>query len=126
MVAMKIKKEGGSWLTLPTPVTMKPTINALDSSKTGRDNNTGKMFRDKIAEKLKYSVEFPHGLDNVLVANILDVILEGSFIAWIPNPRTGTFSEKSFYCSAVDPEINQIYSEDKWDYRSFAISATEM
>ncbi len=126
MVAMKIKKEGGAWLTLPTPITMKPSINALDSSKTGRDNNIGEMFRDKIAEKLKYSVEFPFGLNNTQVAEILDIILEGSFIAWVPNPKTGAFAEKSFYCSSAEPEINQIFSESKWNYRSFEISATEM
>lgn len=126
MVVFKIKKNGGVWLQLPTPVTMKPAINALDSSKTGRDNNTGAMFRDKIAEKLKYNIEFPFGLNNTQVAEILDVLLAGSFVAYIPDPKTGAFVEKSFYCSSAEPEINQIYSETFWDYKGFSVSATEM
>ena len=43
----------------PTPITIRPAVNALDNSKSGRDNNTGMMFRDKIAEKRKYTVEVP-------------------------------------------------------------------
>lgn len=126
MVVFKIKKSTGPWYELPVPVTMRPSINALDSSKTGRDNNTGKMFRDKIAEKLKYSIEFPFGLDNSRVASILDILLAGSFIAWVPDPKTGTFVEKSFYCSSCEPEINKVHSETFWDYKSFSVSVTEM
>lgn len=126
MTVAKIKKQSGSWLSLPVPVSLQPSINALDSSKSGRDNNTGAMFRDKIAEKLKYSIEFPSGLNNTEVAEILDVLLEGSFVAWLPNPKTGAYSEKSFYCSAAEPAISRIFSESYWIYNSFTVSATEM
>lgn len=123
----KIKKTtSSSWYVLPTPVTLKPAVNALDNSKSGRDNNTGKMFRDKIAEKLKYTVEVPHGLSNTQVAAILDIILEGSFNAYGPDPKTGTFKIKTFYCSSAEPEINQVYSLTSWDYKSWSFSLTEM
>ncbi|MBP3328317.1 MAG: hypothetical protein J6L91_05365 [Clostridia bacterium] len=123
----KIKKtSASSWYVLPTPVTLKPAVNALDNSKSGRDNNTGKMFRDKIAEKLKYTVEVPHGLNNTQVAAILDIILEGSFNAYGPDPKTGRFQTKTFYCSSAEPEINQVYSLTSWDYKSWSFSLTEM
>ena len=123
----KIKKVSATtWYTLPTPITLKPSINALDSQKTGRDNNTGKMFRDKIAEKLKYTVEVPEGLTNTQVRDILAILLEQQFSAYIPNPKTGTFQTKNFYCSSAEPEINRIYSQTSWDYKSWSFSATEM
>ena len=127
LIVLKIKKTSAdSWHELPAPVTIKPAVNVLDNSKSGRDNNTGKMFRDIVAEKLKYTVEVPHGLNNTQVAEILDILLEGSFTAWVPNPKTGTFQSKSFYCSSAEPEINQIYSTTFWDYKSWSFSATEM
>ena len=123
----KIKKtSASSWTVLPAPATLKPAVNALDNSKSGRDNNTGKMFRDKIAEKLKYTVEMPHGMSNTEVAQILDIILEGSFQAYGPDPKTGRFATKTFYCSSAEPEINQVYSLTSWDYKSWSFSATEM
>jgi hypothetical protein len=120
------KNSSSSWVTLPAPATLKPSVNALDNSKSGRDNNTGKMFRDKIAEKLKYTVEMPHGMTNTEVAAILAIILEGSFEAYGPDPKTGTFKTKTFYCSSAEPEINQVYSLTSWDYKSWSFSATEM
>ena len=55
MIPIKIKKKSeASWYELPVPVVMTPTVNALDSSKSGRDNNTGAMFRDKIPCSARY------------------------------------------------------------------------
>ena len=49
---------------LPVPISMAPVVNALDSSKSGRDNSLGNMFRDKIAEKQEYTLTFPAKLSN--------------------------------------------------------------
>lgn len=127
LVVFKIKKVGSSsWLNLPTPITMKPALNALDNSKSGRDNNKGNMFRDKIAEKLKYSVEMPDGLNNTQVAQISQILMETQFTAFVPDVKSGTFKEKNFYCSSVEPEIEQIYSSTYWTYKSWSFSAVEM
>ena len=127
LVVFKIKKVGSSsWLNLPTPITMKPALNALDNSKSGRDNNKGNMFRDKIAEKLKYSIEMPDGLSNTQVAQILQILMETQFTAFVPDVKSGMFKEKSFYCSSVEPEIEQIYSSTYWTYKSWSFSAVEM
>lgn len=127
MVAAKIRKKGDTaWLELPAPVVMTPAVNALDSSKSGRDNNTGAMFRDKIAEKQTYTITFPHGLNNTQVAEILQIIMESEFELWCPNPKTGAYNTKSFYSPAVTPDIYRIESETLWYYYEFSLEAVEM
>lgn len=127
MVAAKIRKTGDTaWLELPAPVVMTPAVNALDSSKSGRDNNTGAMFRDKITEKQTYAITFPFGLNNTQVADILQIVMESDFDLWCPNPKTGTYNTKSFYTAAVTPDIHHIESESLWFYNEFSFEATEM
>ena len=122
----KIKKPGEAWYELPTPITIQPAVNALDNSKSGRDNNTGMMFRDKIAEKRKYTVEVPAGMTNTQMAALYEILLGNYFVAWGPDPTTGTFTEHNYYCAAIEPKINQIYSLTSWDYESWSFNATEM
>ncbi|MBE6771079.1 MAG: hypothetical protein E7547_02905 [Ruminococcaceae bacterium] len=127
MVAAKIKRKSDStWLDLPTPVVMTPAVNALDSSKSGRDNNTGAMFRDKIAEKQSYIVTFPFGLNNTQVAKILQIVMESEFNLYCPNPKTGTYDTKTFYTATVTPDIHHIESENLWYYNEFSFEAVEM
>ena len=127
MIPIKIKKKSdSSWYALPVPVVMTPTVNALDSSKSGRDNNTGAMFRDKIAEKQSYSIIFPYGLDNTVVAKIIQIVMDSEFDVYAPDPKSGAYSSKSFYASAVSPEIHHIVSEDLWYYNEFSVEAVEM
>ena len=127
MVVSKIKKTTDtSWLELPAPISMAPVVNALDSSKSGRDNNLGNMFRDKIAEKQEYTLTFPAKLSNTQVAQILNIIMEESFDCWCPNPKNGTFGTKTFYCASCAPQIQRIFSETYWEYAEFDIEATEM
>lgn len=127
MVVSKIKKTSdATWFELPVPVSMNPIVNALDSSKSGRDNNVGDMFRDKVAEKQEHSITFPAGLNNTQVAKILDIVLETSFDCWCPNPKTGTYGTKNFYCASCAPTIQRIFSERYWEYAEFTIEITEM
>lgn len=127
MIPIKIKKKTSTaWYDLPVPVEMSPSVNALDSSKSGRDNNTGAMFRDKIAEKQSYSITFPYGIDNKVMAEILQIVMEGEFDIYAPDPKTGTYSSKSFYTSSAAPQISQIISETLWIYEEFSIEAVEM
>lgn len=127
MIVSKIKKTSDTtWLELPVPVSMSPVVNALDSSKSGRDNNMGDMFRDKIAEKQEYSMTFPAKLNNIQVAKILAIVLEESFDCWVPNPKTGAYETKSFYCASCAPPIQRIFSEQYWEYGEFTIDITEM
>lgn len=127
MVVMKIKKSSSqTWYNLPAPMSLKPAVNVLDSSKSGRDNSTGTMFRDVVTEKNDYTAELPEGLTNTQVAEILAIILSDQFDCWLPNPKTGKFGTKHFYCAKADPEIERIFSETSWIYKSFSFSLTEM
>lgn len=127
MAAAKIRKKGNSdWLELPVPVAMAPAVNSLDSSKSGRDNNTGAMFRDKITEKQSYTITFPFGLNNTQVSDILQIVMESEFELYCPDPKTGVYSSKTFYTSAVTPEIYRIESETLWYYHEFSLEAVEM
>lgn len=127
MIPIKIKKKSeASWYELPVPVVMTPTVNALDSSKSGRDNNTGAMFRDKIAEKQSYSITFPYGLSNTVVARIIQIVMDSEYEIYAPDPKSGAYSTKSFYSSAVTPDIHHIVNENLWYYNEFSIEAVEM
>lgn len=127
IAVMKIKKTGTStWKTLPTLMGLKPGINIIDSSKSGRDNNTGTMFRDIVTGKNKYTATMPSGLNNTQYAEIADIILADSFDCWLPNPKTGTFGTKTFYCSTLEADIEQIYSETLWTYKEVSFNLTEM
>ena len=127
IAVMKIKKTGAStWKTLPTPMGLRPVIDIIDSSKGGRDNNTGTMFRDIVTGKNKYTATMPSGLNNTQYAEIADIILADSFDCWLPNPKTGAFGTKTFYCSTLEADIEQIYSETLWTYKEFSFNLTEM
>jgi hypothetical protein len=105
---------------------LKPGINIIDSSKSGRDNNTGTMFRDIVTGKNKYTATMPSGLNNTQYAEIADIILADSFDCWLPNPKTGTFGTKTFYCSTLEADIERIYSETLWTYKEVSFNLTEM
>lgn len=127
MTVMKVRKTGSSsWKNLPTPMSLKPVTNIIDSSKSGRDNNTGTMFRDVITSKNKYTATMPSGLNNTEYAELSAIILADSFECWLPNPATGKFGAKTFYCSTLEADIEQIYSESFWTYKEFSFNMTEM
>lgn len=127
MTVMKIKKTGTTtWTALPVPMSLKPSTNVLDSDKSGRDNNTGKMFRDIITSKNKYTATLPGGITNTQFAALADIILSDSFDCWLPNPMTGKFGTKTFYCATLEAEIERIYSESLWVYQEISFNLTEM
>ncbi len=109
----KIRKSSADeWLELnvlsaPTP------INALDSSKSGRDNNTGKMFRDKVADKVTLSVYIGE-TTNEESAAISAIVLSPTFEARMPNPCTGRVDTKTMYCTSIPWEVKEMTSNETW------------
>lgn len=109
----KIRKTSADeWLELnvlsaPTP------INALDSSKSGRDNNTGKMFRDKVADKVTLSVSIGE-TTNEESAAISAIVLSPTFEVRMPNPHTGLIDTKTMYCTAIPWEVKEMTSDETW------------
>ena len=110
------------------PLSITPGANSLDSSKSGRDNNSGDMFRDMITNKLEYTVKMPADMSNTEVSDILAIILAPQFIAEVPDIKTGSYtnSSKAFYCASCKPEIKQIISRSSWIYNEWSFEMTEM
>lgn len=131
IIVTQIKKTTDSeWYTLPTPMTMTFTTEVIDASTSGRDTNTGIMYRDIVRpDVLTYSCTLPYGITNLQMRDILDIVLSPGFNAKVPNPRTGTFTTtKKFYCATANPEIDIILSETTqplWLYKEFTFDAIE-
>jgi len=120
----------GSWTTLPTPTELNVTVQTLDSAKSGRDNNTGAMFRDKITEKLTVKMTLPYGINNTNMASYLSIIKSDSFYVQIIDPRTGTYRAINVYCATIDTPIAKIETDDgvpsSWIYDAISLSFVEM
>lgn len=117
---------------LPTATELTPQWQTLDSENTGRDNNTGKMFRDKVADKGKWVITFPQGLTNADVSTILQIVKAGDYWIKIPDALTGTYAQKNVYTSSCEPEIQRITELNssgeptKWIYKEFSMDVIEM
>ena len=120
------------WIQLPTATELTPQWQTLDSENTGRDNNTGKMFRDKVADKAKWVIEFPQGLTNADVATILSIVNAGDYWIKAPDSLSGTYATKNVYTSSCEPEIQRITELNssgeptKWIYKEFSMDVIEM
>lgn len=128
---IQISSNGSSWQDMPTPVELKPIWETLDSENTGRDNNTGKMFRDKVADKGKWEIDFPAGLSNTQVSTMLQIMKAGSYYVKIPDSLTGMYKQFQVYTSSCEPEIERITEltnnvPNKWVYKAFSIHIIEM
>lgn len=144
MSVTKIKKSTSSnWFTLPTPFSVQGSAEVLDSSESGRDNNTGYMYRDIVRNDVaNYTIELPFGIDNKTMANIRDIVLSPSFDMYMPdiayggfpgqtvtiNGKSKTVPVRHFYCSSFGPTIHNIESENppKWDYDAYSFKAIEL
>lgn len=127
----KIRKNAGaSWLVLPTAMTIIPTRQVLDASTSGRDPNTGIMYRDIVrSDVATYSCTLPEGITNQEMAVILDIILGASFQMNIPNISSGAWETRTFYCATASPEIKTIYSDTTqplWEYEEFTFEAIQI
>jgi hypothetical protein len=119
-----------SWSTTPVPVTITPQVNALDSSKTGRNNSTGLLHRDLITTKEKWTITFPAGLTNVQVALLASIFMTKKFQVQLPSVKLGYFGTFDVYCSAFNPEIDKITSrvtslEAGWTYKEFSVDIVQ-
>lgn len=136
-----------TWYALPAAAKLKASWETLDASTTGRDNNTGKMFRDKVADKAKWEIDIPFGMTNssVKTANkvltgvpaLLSLVKDNSFYIMAPDTLTGTCTVKNVYCSKCEPEIHKILTwtaattnspatPATWDYNAFSIHIIEI
>lgn len=136
MIATNVIKIGKTSSTittkLPTPTTLTPQWQSLDSENTGRDNNIGSMFRDKITDKRKWNVELPSGMTNTEVAEILDIISASDYWIKTIDSLSGTYKSFNVYTSSCEPEVELITELDSndepiaWKYKAIKFDVIEM
>lgn len=105
---------------------MEPTVNALDAEGSGRDVQTGQMFRTMVAKKQSWSVtmtRMPALLQKQLIA---DIMSSEFYNATILDPTTGAQAVKTVYTSST-PCGSMRYIRDAGDvvYDGVAFSMIE-
>ena len=122
------------WYVLPTPMAITGGTEVLDSSNSGRDNNTGIMYRDIVrTDVANYSCTLPAGINNVDMAKILDIINKKYFNMLIPDITKGYFTDnRKFYNASAEPEIEIVHTVGmnqqtaSWEYKEYTFKAVEI
>lgn len=94
---------------------LTPSRNDLDADGSGRDVQTGLMYRTRIATKQKWDVKMlPLGetIHNQLLSDISGVY----FDAVVLDPTTGATASKTFYTSSVPFGAQRYDKESKKPY----------
>lgn len=87
---------------------LKPTRNDLDADGSGRNLLDGLMYRSRIAQKLKWTVEF-NRLDEATMAK-LEADMNHQYISvTLLNPKTNTYDTRTYYCSTINHGVQ------RWD-----------
>lgn len=81
-------------------VELKPGRNDLDADGSGRDVQTGLMYRTRIAQKQKWDVQFSR-LSQALMQQLAADIDPVYFQATMVDPTTGAQATKYYYVSTV-------------------------
>lgn len=79
---------------------LKPARNDLDADGSGRDIQTGEMFRTKITDKQTWEVKMLRLPENVN-AQLASDLKSQFYSAVILDPETSSQTTKTFYTSAV-------------------------
>ncbi len=74
--------------------------NDLDAEGSGRDVQTGEMFRTRVATKLKATVKLLR-LQQATMQQLLSDISQPFYNATVVDPATGAQTTRSFYTSTV-------------------------
>ena len=89
---------------------LEPSRNDLDADGSGRDVQTGEMFRTRIAQKLKFSVRMLR-LQQSTMTQLMSDINSVFFQATVVDPATGATTSKNFYTATVNAGA-QRYNKD--------------
>ena len=77
---------------------LTPDVNDLDADGSGRDVQTGTMYRTRIAIKQKWNVKMLR-LSQTLMTQLLNDLSPVFFTATITDPATGNQTAKTMYTS---------------------------
>ena len=104
---------------------LTPSRNDLDADGSGRDVQTGLMYRTRIATKQKWDVKFGR-LSQSVHMQLLSDISPVFYQATVLDPVTGAQATKTFYTSSVPFGAQRYDKEDgKPYYSGMTFSMTE-
>ena len=89
---------------------LTPSLNDLDADGSGRDVQTGLMYRTRITSKMKVTVKF-FQLQQATMQQLLSDIAQPFYSATVVDPATGAQTTKTFYTSTV-PYGAQRYNKE--------------
>ncbi len=110
---------------LPAPIVLQPGIQDLDSADgTGR-NQSGTMFRDRVAVKRTVHCEWGI-LSRTEMAEILSAISDISFSLTYPDPQTGNLETITAYVGDRTPAMCTVMSDTDWTWTGLSLDFVEM
>lgn len=106
MAIITITKANGTTVELPTPSAFQFDIMDVDGSTAGR-NQSGLMFRDRVATKVKVECQWQNIRDDK-ANTILNAITDQFFTVTCPDPRTsgGTITFTAYCGDRTIPAYN--------------------
>ena len=110
---------------LPAPTVLQPGLQDLDSEDgTGR-NQSGTMFRDRIAVKRKVHCEWGI-LSKTQMAALLSAMSPASFKLTYPDPQEGALKEITAYVGDRTPAMCSVVGENDWMWTGLSVDFVEM
>ena len=110
---------------LPAPTVLQPGIQDLDSEDgTGR-NQSGTMFRDRVAVKRTVHCEWGV-LTKEEMKNLLSSMSPASFNLSYPDPQEGRIREITAYVGNRVPAMCSVISDTDWMWTGLSVDFIEM
>lgn len=107
------------------PTVIQPGIQDLDSEDgTGR-NQTGALFRDRVAVKRSVHVEFGI-MSRTEMAETLSLMSPVSFLFTYPDPEDGALKTITAYVGDRVPAICNVISDNDWNWTGLSVDVVEM
>lgn len=110
-------------VNLPEPAFNGATFSVqdIDSSETGR-NQSGMLFRDRVATKIKWQLTFPP-LSRAMMSALLNAISSPEFNFTYPDPfkASGTTTKRCYVGDRTVPVYSMESELPMWENVSFSI-----
>jgi hypothetical protein len=109
---------------LPVPIALQPGIQDLDSDGSGR-NQSGTMFRDRLAVKRKVHCEWGPLTRNEMAA-LLSAMADASFSVTYPDPQEGALKTITAYVGDRSTPMLVPLGDDNWMWGGLSVDFIEM
>lgn len=123
MDVLKVTKNNGAVVTLPTPAELKWSISDLDGDSSGR-NQSGDLFRDRVAVKRKIECSWlPMSAANM--AALLSAVSAPFFKLTYPDALTGTNRTITCYVGDRSAPVMRPETDGTWLWGEMSMNFIE-